>query len=135
MKFPLEQILKFETIQYLHDNIIRRTGGLEGIKDKGGILSALANPFHTFAGKELYPTIIEKIGIIFFSLIKNHGFTDGNKRTACLVLDMVLYNYNIFLNANDEKMEEVAIRIAENKFSKEETFNWIYKNIRRIEEK
>jgi len=132
MKFSLDQLLKFETVLHLHDNIIEKTGGLEGVKDNGGVLSALANPFHTFAGKELYPTIVEKAGIVFFSLIKNHGFTDGNKRTACLMLDIILYNYTVTLSVEDREMEEAAIKIAKNKFSKENVFDWVYENIRRI---
>jgi death on curing protein len=125
----LEALLTFELIEIVHDIIIKKTGGFAGINHKGLILSALANPFHMYFGKELYPTPVEKAGILFFSIAKNHGFNDGNKRTACIMLDMVLNNFGFELNADDRDIENTALRIVENKISKENTFLWIYKNI------
>ena len=113
----------------MHDTIIDTFGGTKGTQNENMILSALGSAFQTFTGQDLYPTHIEKAGIVFFSLIKNHGFVDGNKRTACLMLSLILHVYNYCLNVTNSAMEKVALRVAENKIAKEEVFLWIYHSI------
>ena len=51
------------------------------------------------------------------------------------MLDIIFVNYSVILHVEDKKMEETAIKVAESKFSKEDVFDWVYKNIRRIKEK
>jgi len=66
----------------IHESIIARTGGIPGLREAAMLHSAVARPFATFAGRELYPTDFEKAGALFHSLIKSHPFMDGTKRTA-----------------------------------------------------
>jgi death-on-curing protein len=66
----------------IHEIIISETGGLPGLRDAAMLHSAVARPFATFDGKELYPSVFEKAGALFHSLIKSHPFMDGTKRTA-----------------------------------------------------
>jgi death-on-curing protein len=66
----------------IHDRIIIQTGGLEGLRDGTMLHAAIARPFATFAGEELYPDDFEKAAALFHSLIKSHPFMDGTKRTA-----------------------------------------------------
>ena len=66
----------------IHDRIIIQTGGLEGLRDGTMLHAAVARPFATFAGEELYPDDFEKAAALFHSLIKSHPFMDGTKRTA-----------------------------------------------------
>jgi death on curing protein len=63
----------------LHRRVIAQSGGANGIRELGGIESALAQPQMTFDGNELYPTIETKAAAICFSLVMNHPFIDGNK--------------------------------------------------------
>jgi death-on-curing protein len=69
-----------EQVKLLHQKLLDQTGGLEGLRDEGLLDSALSNPFQTFDGLELYPSIVAKIMRIVFCLVKNHCFVDGNKR-------------------------------------------------------
>lgn len=70
-------------IYEIHAHIILRGGGgLEGIRDSNMLHAAVARPFATFEGKELYATDFEKAAALFHSLIKSHPFMDGTKRTA-----------------------------------------------------
>lgn len=62
----------------LHQRLIQLTGGAEGIRDIGGLESAIAQPRMTYGGEELYPTVVEKSAALGFSIIKNHPFVDGN---------------------------------------------------------
>jgi death-on-curing protein len=66
----------------IHDWIIRETGGQEGLREAALLHSAVARPFVSYAGEELYPGDFEKVAALFHSLIKNHPFLDGTKRTA-----------------------------------------------------
>ena len=66
----------------IHEMIIAETGGLPGLRDATVLHSAVARPFAMFGGEELYPSDFEKAGALFHSLIKNHPFMDGTKRTA-----------------------------------------------------
>lgn len=62
--------------------IIKQTGGLMGIRELGALESSIAQPRMTFDEEDLYPTLVEKASALGFSLIQNHPFTDGNKRTG-----------------------------------------------------
>ena len=79
-------ILTKEQIISMHELLIERTGGLNGVKDYGLLESAINNPFQTFMGKELYPTIQRKAANLCYSLINNHAFNDGNKRIGILAM-------------------------------------------------
>jgi death-on-curing protein len=67
----------------IHERVLTKGGGgLEGIRDASMLHAAVARPFATFGGVELYPTDFEKAAALFHSLIKSHPFMDGTKRTA-----------------------------------------------------
>lgn len=66
----------------IHQVMIEETGGAPGLRDAGLLYAAVARPFATYAGQELYPTPLEKASALFHSLIKNHPFVYGVKRTA-----------------------------------------------------
>jgi death-on-curing protein len=66
----------------IHEVIIAEAGGLSGLRDAALLHAAVARPFATFAGAELYPSDFEKAAAVFHSLIKSHPFMDGTKRTA-----------------------------------------------------
>ncbi len=67
----------------IHKDVLRfGGGGIEGIRDASMLHAAVARPFVTFAGQELYPDDFEKAAALFHSLIKSHPFMDGTKRTA-----------------------------------------------------
>jgi death-on-curing protein len=67
----------------IHERVLSKGGGgLPGIREAGLLHAAVARPFATFLGEELYPTDFEKAAALFHSLIKSHPFMDGTKRTA-----------------------------------------------------
>ena len=75
--------------------------------------SCLANPFQSYAGKSLYPNLISKAAILFYLLIKNHPFKNGNKRIAMTSLFLFLYNNNKWLEVNNMQLYNFTIWIAE----------------------
>lgn len=69
-----------EQVLMLHDQLIEATGGSKGIRDEGMLESALMNPYQSFGGIELYPSIQVKAAQLCFGIVKDHPMIDGNKR-------------------------------------------------------
>lgn len=64
----------------LHRRVIKQSGGAAGVRELGGVESAVAQPQMSFGGEGLYPTIEAKATALCFSLVMNHPVVDGNKR-------------------------------------------------------
>lgn len=89
--------LSLEEIIALHAGVAAQSGGMLGLRDRGALESAVAQPEMTFSGDDLYPTIAEKAAALGHSLIQNHPFLDGNKRVghAAIEVFLVLNGYEI----------------------------------------
>lgn len=70
----------------VHEMMIKATGGSVGVRDMSLLQSALNAPFQAFEGKEVYPSILSKAAAMCRSVISNHPFVDGNKRTGIHVM-------------------------------------------------
>jgi death-on-curing family protein len=83
-------------IEHIHDDLVAilwpgtALPGPGGVRDGGLLESAVARPFHSAFGEDAYPTTFEKAVALFHSLIANHPFQDGNKRTAVIALNHFL---------------------------------------------
>jgi death-on-curing family protein len=75
--------------------------------------SSLATPFQTFARKSLYPTLLAKAGILFYLLIKNHPFQNGNKRIAITALFVFLYKNNKWLKVDTQELYNFTVWVAQ----------------------
>lgn len=78
-------ISKGEVLRF-HQLSIARYGGADGVRDEGLLESAIARPYQTFGGDDLYQTVYEKAAAMMESIIINHPFVDGNKRTGFLAM-------------------------------------------------
>src|SRR5579859_834077 len=74
--------VSLEDLLIIHTDQIERYGGSHGIRDIGLIESALFRPQSSFGGEDLYPDFFDKAAVLVHSLLLNHAFVDGNKRTA-----------------------------------------------------
>jgi prophage maintenance system killer protein len=83
-------------------------GGLFGNEKDDSFKSSLETIYQTFDGKELYPSIEEKAASLLYFIVKNHSFTDGNKRIAAAIFVWFLQRHDFLYNAMGEK------RIADN---------------------
>lgn len=75
-------MLTKKVVLRLHELSIIKFGGAQGIRDEGLMESAIAKTYQTFGGEDLHPTVYEKAAAIAESVIINHPFIDGNKRTG-----------------------------------------------------
>lgn len=78
----------------------------------GVLESCLANAYQTYGGRELYPTLIDKAAMIFYQMIKNHPFLNGNKRIAITTLWVFAYFNNRWFAASDEQVYQLAVFVA-----------------------
>ena len=74
--------VSIEEVFAIHITMIATGGGREDIHDFALLHSAVERPKATFGGQDLYPTVWLKAAAFLHSLVKNHPFDDGNKRTA-----------------------------------------------------
>ncbi len=112
-------------ILILHNKSIEKYGGAYGIRDQGLMESAIARPYQTFGGTELYPTFFEKAAAIAESLIINHPFVDGNKRTGFLAMIAMLEIGKLDLIATEEVAYEATISISTGQLNFEQIVTWL----------
>jgi death-on-curing protein len=74
--------------------------------------SCLLTPFQKFGGKHLYPTLVSKAAMLFYLMIKNHPFQNGNKRIAITTLLLFLKQNQKWLNADNEEFYNFTRWIA-----------------------
>jgi death-on-curing protein len=114
----------------IHAILIERFGGSSGVRDKELLNSALNRPYQTFDGNELYPTPIDKAAAILESIVKNHPFTDGNKRTGYILARLLLMNEQLDIRANQEQKYQLVISISKGELSFDQIKEWLEKNSR-----
>jgi len=123
-------VIDFETALKIHDLLIEKFGGSRGIRDRSLLDSALMRPFQTFEGKLLYPSFIEQSAAIIESIVKNHPFNDGNKRTGYTLMRLHLLNNGLDINATENEKYEFVISIASGQIEFNQIKAWIEKNIK-----
>ena len=108
--------LSIEEILILHEYQINTYGGKAGIQDLRMLESAVFRPQTTFDGKDLYEIVFEKAVALLFSIIKNHPFVDGNKRTGLHAAITFLELNGHDIAATDSKLVKLGLDITSNLF-------------------
>lgn len=119
------QYLTLNQVLELHERVLAQSGGEAGIRDIGSLESALAQPRMTFSGQELYSTIEEKAAAIGFSIIQNHPFIDGNKRTGHAVMEIFLVLNGFEIDASVDDQEDIVLRVASGRLNRNEFTSWL----------
>jgi death on curing protein len=114
-----------EEVLAIHAFLLSRFGGREGVRDQGLLDSAINRPFQTFDGQELYPSPIDKASALFESIITNHPFVDGNKRTAYVLMRLLLKENNLDIVSTEDEKYDFVIIAATGKLSFDEIREWI----------
>ena len=114
----------------IYSLVMQQSGGAMGIHDLGALESAVAQPRMTFGGAELYPTVVEKAAALGFSLIQNHPFLDGNKRTGHAALETFLVLNGYQIEAAVEEQVEVILQVAASETKREAFMGWLREHIK-----
>ena len=115
-------------VEQLHKILISRFGGIHGIRDKSALDSALARPFQKFEGKDLYPTVLDKGAALIESILVNHPFLDGNKRTGYTLLRIFLLKNGFDFSASSDNKYEFVINIASGTLKDSAIVSWLKTN-------
>jgi len=109
----------------LHKVLIEKFGGTTGLRDIGGLQSALSRPFQTFNNVDLYPSVLEKAAALIESVLNNHPFIDGNKRTGYVLTLLFLMSCGYDISASQDIKYQFVIDIATGKMKFQEILNWL----------
>lgn len=129
--FVLEYAEAISIVQSMKDDF----DGLFGQEKDQGFQSALGAVYQTFDGKDLYPSIEEKAANLFYFIVKNHAFSDGNKRIAAAVFIYFLARNGILYRADgskrlaDNALVALTLLIAESKPEEKETLVKVVVNL------
>ena len=96
---------------------------------KIGDRTAIAQPRMTFAGEDLYPTIVDKASALEFSIVMNHPFVDGNKRTGHAAMETFLVLNGLEINAYVDEQERVILALASGELKRDMFTNWLQRNV------
>jgi len=114
----------------LHRIVIERYGGSHGVRDVGLLQSALAQPAASFGGVDLHPTVLAKAAAYGFHLVKNHPFSDGNKRIAALTMGVFLDLHGWDLGVSNDELYGTIAALAEGRMSKLALTDWLEEHAR-----
>lgn len=113
----IQQTTKEEPFRATYDNAME---AINALKDKFGgsqwfanekddsFKSSIGQIYQTFGGEELYPSVEEKAAMLLYLVVKNHSFSDGNKRIAAMLFLWFLNNNHVLYAEDGHK------RIADN---------------------
>ena len=110
-------------------------GGLFGLEKDDGFKSALATIYQTFGGKELYPSVEEKAANLLYFVVKNHAFSDGNKRIAAALFVYFLGGCNCLYRPDggkrlaDNALVALTLLIAESRPEEKDTIVKVVVNL------
>ena len=121
-------MILIEDVLELHDLSINDYGGAKGIRDIGLLESAISRPFQTFGGEDLYKTPLEKAAALGESLIINHPFVDGNKRTGMLGIFALLFEYGLVVKASEDESYDFTIQVSTGEIKFDEIVVWLRNN-------
>lgn len=122
-------MISIKLVEEIHETLIAQFGGSYGLRDIEALQSALARPFQTFDSRDLYSTVIDKAAALVESLLINHPFIDGNKRTAYVTLKFFLFTNGLNINASKDEKYEFIIDIASGKSKFAKIIEWLFDHV------
>jgi death-on-curing protein len=114
-----------------HD-LALRFGGRPGVLDAGRIEAAISRPYSGY-----FRPIAAKAAALFEAIANNHGFVDGNKRTAILLTDLLIKRSGYRLTGADadedldRALEELAVSVARGQLRLPALTDWFRRRLKR----
>ena len=123
--------LSEEFVKAVHEEQLAEHGGPSGIRDHGLLASAVARP----QNRALYesPDAADLAASYAYGIAKNHPFTDGNKRTAFVALEVFLDLNGWSLTATDEDCVLTILKLASSEINEAELATWIRAHLQKID--
>jgi death-on-curing protein len=121
--------LDVKRVLRVHARVIEKSGGDPGVRDLGLLDSAVAQPRAGFDGKDLHPELADKAAALAYSLVKNHPFSDGNKRTGYAAMMMFLSRNGHTIRSSIDERESVFLQLAAGQLDRETFVMWVHDRI------
>ncbi len=121
--------LTLNEVLEVHRQVMAQSGGAEGLMHLPALESALAQPQMTFDSADLYSTLVDKAAALGYTLIKNHPFLDGNKRTGHAAMEVFLVLNGYEIRASVDEQERVILQVAASEIEREEFTAWLRTHI------
>lgn len=109
----------------LHQQLINEIGGSPGLRDEGLLESALAAPFQSFGGIDVYPSLQQRAARLAYGLVNNHPFVDGNKRIGAHTMLVFLALNGIELSYTQDELALLFIAVASGDKGYENVLDWL----------
>lgn len=114
-----------QQVLFIHARLIAETGGQSGLRDLALLESAVARPRATFDDADLHPGLFEKAAALLDSLVNNHPFVDGNKRTGITATGIFLRMNGYRLRCSQEELETFTLRVASSHLPVDTIVEWL----------
>jgi death-on-curing protein len=128
----LEPLIGLDGLVWMHTVAVEEFGGSSGLRDRGLLESALARPLASFGGRNLYDTPFKRAAALAESLVLNHGFVDGNKRTAMYAMAAWLEREGYVIEAARGELRDLALAIASHELSMEQIAAWLEQRSKQV---
>ena len=123
-------MITLQEVESIHEILIEKFGGSKGTRDRGILESAINRPYQTFDQTELYPLPVDKAAAVFESIISNHPFVDGNKRTAYVLMRLILRQYDLDILANQNEKYDFVMSAAKGEIKYDQIKEWLTNHVR-----
>lgn len=110
----------------MHDRLLAEHGGPSGLRDRGLLESALARPRHLWAYEQ--PAIATLAAAYIASIVRNHPFVDGNKRTGFMTGYVFLARNDLQLIASEFEATRYVFALAGGEMQEETVADWLRQN-------
>jgi len=128
---PRHYRVKLSDTVEAHEQALQFGGGAPGVRSWDLVESAIARPYSGY-----HRTISEKAAALLHSLASNHGFIDGNKRTALLTVDLLISRCGYQLNGLHQdinvEIESLILDVVTNHLPFSDIVDWFKKRLSRI---
>lgn len=129
---PPAEPLSLRWLMTVHVILVKRYGGGIGVRDVGLIDSALHRPLTSYRGEYKYKTAFARAGALWVALIRNHGFVDGNKRTATAAMTRWLLAEGYRLKSDQDQLVDAAVAIANKHLDEADAAKWLETHSKRV---
>lgn len=110
--------LTVEVVIAVHQRQLERYGGGAGLRDRGLLESAVAQPQASFGGLYVHDGLFAMAAAYLFHIVSNHPFVDGNKRTGLLAAQVFLHLNRVVLTRESDALYELTMGVAEGRIDK-----------------
>jgi death-on-curing protein len=110
--------LAVEAVLVLHQLQLERVGGSAGLRDRGLLESAVAQPQASFGGTYAHDGLLAMAAAYLFHIVSNHPFVDGNKRTGLLAAQVFLVRNGVVIKHDSEAFYALTMGVAEGRVDK-----------------